>query len=460
MKHLLIAITLAVALAFAVAVTKAGEEAPKPAEPNTGGAETPEKEKPAEAEPEPEEKLEPLEKAEPEEKTEPEEKPGEEAEKENKEEEPLVPFKLTSPGEGEKIALVPKYTAGRKLYMTSKASINQKSFGIPGLMQFDLYATKEALEPSEEGNRIRFTYNRVIVERKQGLGSFTYDTADEGVPDNLTMFMFKAMVGNPITITFDNRNEPLKAEGYAKIREKVIEMLSEVIDEETLETVKDEIEIENVEKDFSERMRYLPTEPVAKGAKWEFSRITDSGGLGRVRISGTSEFTELKDDVAVLKQTYKIPNNLDIETPSGAAAKVEKMGGTLEIHFNVKEGEFVKILHEIDMKLTVKTETMDVPVEQSVEQTVTFGDKSLEPELPEKETPEEPVEEPAKEGEGEEPAEESPKEPAEEPGEEKPAEPEKTEPAEEPKAPEKEPAPEPEKPEKTPEPEPEPEPSK
>ena len=74
---------------------------------------------------------------------------------------------------------------------------------------------------------------------------------------------------------------------------------------------------------------------------------------------------------ALIKQSYRLADDAEKAGGEETSASMQKADGELEIRFNLKEGDFESVTHKCSMKVTIKTGTMDVPVDQEIEQATT-----------------------------------------------------------------------------------------
>jgi Family of unknown function (DUF6263) len=214
------------------------------------------------------------------------------------------------------------------------------------------------------------TLRQVVESAKMEMNSpmFTmaYDSANPGAGDNPMSAMlkdiFSAMIGESFTLVIAPTGEVQKAEGFAKVAEKMFKNVPQ--DPQVagiMEGLKANLSDDAMKNMFMQTFAQFPNRPLKSGDTWNSQFTTYNPMLGALTTSVTSTLKALEGDGS--NRVAKIVTSVTVKQDATKPAQANAMGFSMQMGDGTGEGE--QVFDAGTGRLRGSTTRMTVPMTMS-----------------------------------------------------------------------------------------------
>ena len=229
----------------------------------------------------------------------------------------------------------------------------------------------EVLSVAPDGTaEIKISYKRITLKLDSPMAKLDYDSADPARnPQSPVLIGFKALVGQSLTLTMDDRGKITAVKGIDKIAERLLERIPEGAEgDEARKQIRQLLSEERFSQQMSEFSIVYPEGPVGKGDKWEAEQKLDLR-FAKMAVTNVYEVEDITDDSVKLKLVSTIKPGPE-GAPADSSIRIEACEGTQNGTITINRARPTIMKGEIKQDITMKMRMGEHQLRQRLQSSV------------------------------------------------------------------------------------------
>jgi hypothetical protein len=269
--------------------------------------------------------------------------------------------KALGTGKGKKFELVHEFAPGRTrtvvITRNLSGSIGNATHGVE--QKTYMTQTVEAVEAG--GVRIKRTFDRIIYKAiNNNMAIIDCDTARKGKPANEIGIILSGIPGRSLILCLDNSASAGEIEGQGDIYDGMTDALKKEAGERgtaaDFEMIRKELEqsfpLDYFLEDLVKMETIIPGRKFAVGAKWRQPYTITFPDFTDINASLTTEFVKVEGNVAVLRQTIRVPDNASATYQTLIQMSVALLNGSNTVRFDLEKKELKAFTRELHLEFS------------------------------------------------------------------------------------------------------------
>ena len=278
----------------------------------------------------------------------------------------------------EKYNLEYKLAEGDNFKQSMKIASTISQMGQKMQMDMDVSLLFDIKKLENDIYTVELSYEKIKMDMDMGMAKISFDSETDTEFATLEDMspIFRAMTGVPMTIQMSKKGKVQSVNGF----EKIVESMTQSIDAEIEEAVKDQI-LSQMQGQFSEEAvqslftnisSYFPQEDVAIGDSWVSQSTIDNNGMQMTStLNLTLKNVEGNTAELICSGEVSTPEEGIIQNSNGMEVTVV-MSGTTEGSIFIDLNTGITAKGDLVQKLTGKSTVMGMDIDQEIENNITI----------------------------------------------------------------------------------------
>ncbi|TET34548.1 MAG: hypothetical protein E3J72_14025 [Planctomycetota bacterium] len=264
-------------------------------------------------------------------------------------------------GKGKEYDLKLDFTPGRTRTVVITRNLSGSRRNVPHVVEKKTHMTQTVEADNAGGYRVTRTFERLI--QKVNYNTVTIvdcDTARKGEPLDEIGIILSGLPGKSLILCFDNSLELTEIKGKEEAYNGMVDALKKKVGDKgtaaDFEGARKKLEqsfhLDDFLEDLVKTETIIPGRKFAVGAKWRQPYTISFPDFTDIEASLTTEFMEVKGNVAVLRQTMQVPDNASATYQTLMEMSVALLNGSNTVCFDLEKKELKAFTRELHLEFS------------------------------------------------------------------------------------------------------------